>query len=276
MTAPVDRSCPPWCEQPAGHLFVEPAGPGDYHISAFTVIDLPQLPGLRDTTAIQVAIEQYITARNSQDWEGMTVRLTGSGARPTPSTPRPPPAQCWLGKPPQPRRPATDRSRWREFSGWPGSPRSRPTPTPFINYTPSCSALTPRYGSPWPGLGRARLVRHCAALDPQDPTDSASAAIYTLRRLATRTLTLTLTDEIDDLNQQLKAVLTRHAPRPSGAARSWPGHHRRAPHHRRRQPRPVGQRGVLRRPVRHQPRRGILRQNPTAPRLSIGSTTWFG
>ncbi|MCK9904970.1 transposase [Parafrankia colletiae] len=60
------------------------------------------------------------------------------------------------------------------------------------------------------GLGRARLVRHCAALDPQDPTDPASAAIYTLRRLATRILTLT--GEIDDLNRQLKTVLTRHAP----------------------------------------------------------------
>ncbi|CUU56560.1 hypothetical protein Ga0074812_10888 [Parafrankia irregularis] len=62
MTRPAERSCPPWCAQPAGHLVTEPAGPGDYHISAFTVIDLPQIPGLRDTTAIQVAIEQYVTA----------------------------------------------------------------------------------------------------------------------------------------------------------------------------------------------------------------------
>ncbi|TCJ34627.1 hypothetical protein [Parafrankia sp. BMG5.11] len=62
MTAPADRSCPSWCKQPADHLFVEPTGPGDYHISEFTVIDLPQIPGLRDTTAIQVAVEQYVTA----------------------------------------------------------------------------------------------------------------------------------------------------------------------------------------------------------------------
>jgi hypothetical protein len=62
VTAPVERPCPPWCEQPADHLFVEPTGPGDYHVSDFVVIDLPQIPGLRDTTAIQVAIEQYVTA----------------------------------------------------------------------------------------------------------------------------------------------------------------------------------------------------------------------
>ncbi|MEX5713377.1 hypothetical protein AB1484_35430 [Parafrankia sp. FMc6] len=62
MTTPADRPCPPWCEQPTGHLTLEPSGPGDYHVSAFTVIDLPTLPGLRDTTEIQIAIEQYITA----------------------------------------------------------------------------------------------------------------------------------------------------------------------------------------------------------------------
>ncbi|ABW12063.1 hypothetical protein Franean1_2633 [Parafrankia sp. EAN1pec] len=62
MTAPVDGSCPPWCAQPAGHLSVDPTGPGDYHIAEFTVIDLPQLPGVRDTTSIQVVIEQYVTA----------------------------------------------------------------------------------------------------------------------------------------------------------------------------------------------------------------------
>ncbi len=62
MIDDVDRSCPPWCQQPAGHLHVETAGPGDYHISEFTLIDLPEIPGLREETAIQVAIEQYVTA----------------------------------------------------------------------------------------------------------------------------------------------------------------------------------------------------------------------
>ncbi|MCK9903573.1 hypothetical protein CC117_29135 [Parafrankia colletiae] len=62
MPDPASRSCPSWCEQPAGHLHVEPAGPGDYHVSEFTVIDLPGIPGVRDQTAIQVAIEQYVTA----------------------------------------------------------------------------------------------------------------------------------------------------------------------------------------------------------------------
>ncbi|MBL7487794.1 hypothetical protein I6A60_35915 [Frankia sp. AgB1.9] len=62
MTGLVDRSCPPWCEQPTGHLYVEPEGPGDYHVSEFTVIDLPAIPAVRDDTALQVSIEQYITA----------------------------------------------------------------------------------------------------------------------------------------------------------------------------------------------------------------------
>jgi hypothetical protein len=65
MPDPVNRSCPTWCEQPAGHLHVEPAGPGDYHVSEFTVIDLPGIPGVRDQTAIQVAIEQYVTATDT-------------------------------------------------------------------------------------------------------------------------------------------------------------------------------------------------------------------
>jgi len=57
-----DRSCPPWCEQPAGHLYVEPDGPGSYHVSGFTVLDLPEIPGLREQTTVQVSVEQYVTA----------------------------------------------------------------------------------------------------------------------------------------------------------------------------------------------------------------------
>ncbi|ORT46686.1 hypothetical protein [Frankia sp. KB5] len=67
MSAPVDTTCPPWCDQPAGHLHVETAGPGDYHISAFTLVDLPEIPGIRDGTAIQVAIEQYVTSTTTYD-----------------------------------------------------------------------------------------------------------------------------------------------------------------------------------------------------------------
>ncbi|OAA18129.1 hypothetical protein UG55_11275 [Frankia sp. EI5c] len=57
-----NRHCPSWCEQPAGHLNVQPAGPGDYHLAEGTVIELPEIPGLRDITVMQVAIEQYVTA----------------------------------------------------------------------------------------------------------------------------------------------------------------------------------------------------------------------
>ncbi|WP_131787160.1 DUF6907 domain-containing protein [Protofrankia symbiont of Coriaria ruscifolia] len=67
MNAPVDTSCPPWCDQPAGHLHVETAGPGDYHISEFTLVDLPEIPGIREGTAIQVAIEQYVTSTTTYD-----------------------------------------------------------------------------------------------------------------------------------------------------------------------------------------------------------------
>jgi len=67
MSAPVNSACPPWCDQPAGHLHVETAGPGDYHISAFTLIDLPEIPGIREGTALQVAIEQYVTSTTTYD-----------------------------------------------------------------------------------------------------------------------------------------------------------------------------------------------------------------
>ncbi len=62
MPDPGNRRCPSWCEQPEGHLNVESAGPGDYHVADGTVIELPEISGLRDITVIQVAIEQYVTA----------------------------------------------------------------------------------------------------------------------------------------------------------------------------------------------------------------------
>jgi hypothetical protein len=67
VSEPVDAACPPWCDQPTGHLQVEPAGPGDYHISAFTVIDLPEIAGIREGAALQVAIEQYVTSTTTYD-----------------------------------------------------------------------------------------------------------------------------------------------------------------------------------------------------------------
>ncbi|WP_198145528.1 transposase [Frankia sp. EAN1pec] len=60
------------------------------------------------------------------------------------------------------------------------------------------------------GLGRTTLVRRCAALDEVEPTDTVTAARYTLRQLATRIVALTA--EIEDLNRRLAAVLNRHAP----------------------------------------------------------------
>jgi transposase len=60
------------------------------------------------------------------------------------------------------------------------------------------------------GLGRMTLIRRCAALPAVQPTDVATAAVYTLRRLAQRILDLT--DEIRDLQQRLTDVITTHAP----------------------------------------------------------------
>ncbi|ONH34163.1 MULTISPECIES: DUF6907 domain-containing protein [Protofrankia] len=57
-----DRSCPPWCQEPAGHLHVETDGPGDYHTTELALIDLPEIPGLRGEAAVRVTIEQYVTA----------------------------------------------------------------------------------------------------------------------------------------------------------------------------------------------------------------------
>ncbi|WP_261566926.1 hypothetical protein [Frankia gtarii] len=61
-TDAVDRACPPWCQQPAGHLHVETDGPGDYHTAEIALIDLPEIPGLRGETALAVRVEQYVTA----------------------------------------------------------------------------------------------------------------------------------------------------------------------------------------------------------------------
>jgi transposase len=61
------------------------------------------------------------------------------------------------------------------------------------------------------GLSTPLFVRACAALEVTDPTaDTGQAARHTLRLLAQR-ITL-LTEEIDDLDARLTAVLADHAP----------------------------------------------------------------
>jgi hypothetical protein len=61
MNGDVDRPCPPWCQEPPGHLHPEADGPGDYHIAESPLMQLPEIPGLRGDTTAQVTIEQYVT-----------------------------------------------------------------------------------------------------------------------------------------------------------------------------------------------------------------------
>src|SRR5919199_4094386 len=55
-----------------------------------------------------------------------------------------------------------------------------------------------------------RLIRQCAQLPADTPSDIATAAVYTLQLLARRVLELTT--QINDLNQRITAVLAAHAP----------------------------------------------------------------
>ncbi|WP_369812960.1 hypothetical protein [Frankia sp. R43] len=56
------RSCPSWCQEPAGHLRPEPNGPGGYHTAEIALIDLPERDGIRgDPLELVVRIEQYVT-----------------------------------------------------------------------------------------------------------------------------------------------------------------------------------------------------------------------
>ncbi len=60
-------SCPPWCQQPAGHCDPEPGGPGDYHTAQIASIDFPAIPGLRSAGngPLSVRVEQYVTAAST-------------------------------------------------------------------------------------------------------------------------------------------------------------------------------------------------------------------
>ena len=59
------------------------------------------------------------------------------------------------------------------------------------------------------GLNTPKLIRQCAALPANTPSDTATAAAYTLQLLARRILDLT--DQINDLNLQITQVLAAHA-----------------------------------------------------------------
>jgi transposase len=111
------------------------------------------------------------------------------------------------------------------------------------------------------GLTSTALIRHCAALPPGTPTDVVSATAYTLRRLAQRIQALT--SEARDLELQITATVTAHRPAAAATPRHRTRQRRRPAHHRRRQPRPDDQRSLLRRTVRRQSPRSVLRKDPT-------------
>jgi transposase len=71
-------------------------------------------------------------------------------------------------------------------------------------------AADPQLRESLSGLKNPALIRRCAQLDTSSPRDAPTAAAYTLALLARRILELTT--EIDDLNQQITTILTRHAP----------------------------------------------------------------
>jgi transposase len=60
------------------------------------------------------------------------------------------------------------------------------------------------------GLSTRRLIRQCAQLPTDTPSDITGAAVYTLQLLARRVLELTT--QINDLNQRITEVLAAHAP----------------------------------------------------------------
>jgi hypothetical protein len=82
----------------------------------------------------------------------------------------------------------------------------------------------------------------------------------TLRGLAQQIQALTT--EEHQQQQQITAVLKNPRPATAATPRHRPRQRLRAARHRRRQPRPATQRSILRRPVRGQPDRSLLRQNP--------------
>jgi transposase len=112
------------------------------------------------------------------------------------------------------------------------------------------------------GFTGAALIRHCANLPASAPTDAVTAARYTLRRLALRIQSLTAEER--ERQRHITAVLNTHAPqllqrhgigRDSTAALLVTAGDN---------PHPPMQRRLLRRPLRRQPDRGLLKQDPPA------------
>ena len=60
------------------------------------------------------------------------------------------------------------------------------------------------------GLSTSQLIRQCAQLPVDAPSDIATAAVYTVQLLARRVLELT--KQINDLKQRITEVLAAHAP----------------------------------------------------------------
>ncbi len=61
-----DLSCPSWCREPGGHLYLEPGGEGDFHAADVGAINVQEIPGLRSDGSIAVQIEQYVTRTATQ------------------------------------------------------------------------------------------------------------------------------------------------------------------------------------------------------------------
>lgn len=111
------------------------------------------------------------------------------------------------------------------------------------------------------GLGNPALFRYCAALEHPDPTDPTSAAAFTLRLLARRILALT--EEVAELTTQITRAVETRAPSllhrygvgPDTAAALLLPAGDNPPQHR----------SVLRRPLRGQSDRSIVRQDTPPP-----------
>jgi hypothetical protein len=89
-------------------------------------------------------------------------------------------------------------------------------------------------------------------------TDPPTAATYTLRLLAARIAHLTT--EVDDLNARITEVIGAHTP--TLLERYGVGPDTASCCCRRRQPRPAGQRGLLRCALRREPHRSVVRPDP--------------
>lgn len=171
------------------------------------------------------------------------------------------------------RRPARGQDRHRPLRTDPGAPgrapqrdegpRPSPTgrsppcrpppPTPCAPASPASAAGSS--STPWP-----------ARAPPRPPTAPASATARALRRLARRHRILT--DEIADIDTELRALTARAAPTML-ATKGCAVNHRHPARRRRRQPRPNPHRGLLRRPVRRRPDPRRPREDqppPTQPR----------